>query len=201
MRAVLTAVLVMSFVGAAVAEEMELGAEWVPLFNGKDLSGWRKEGEAVWTVENGAIIGTQGEGYKGGNLLTEKEFDNFELLVTFKVKWPANSGVWFRYRPGILGYQVDILELAKYGCTVGSIYTKGGFISKFTDESIVRKDDWNTIWVRADGTYIEVKVNDVETAVFEDTRYSVGAIGFQVHGGKQFEDMKIIIKEAKIKGP
>ena len=33
----------------------------VKLFNGKDLTGWEATGNAKWVVEDGMLIGTQGE--------------------------------------------------------------------------------------------------------------------------------------------
>ena len=37
-------------------------AAWKPLFDGKTLAGWKPDGKAVWTVENGCIVGVQGPG-------------------------------------------------------------------------------------------------------------------------------------------
>ena len=68
---------------------------WISLFNGKDLEGWKHEGTGIFKVEDGCLIGTQTDG-KGGKLYTTREFDNFECRFTYKVKWPANSGIWFR---------------------------------------------------------------------------------------------------------
>ena len=44
------------------------GAKQVSLFNGKDLTGWRK---ANYVVVDGVIV------CKGGNLVTEKEYSNY----------------------------------------------------------------------------------------------------------------------------
>ncbi len=45
-------------------------AEWTPLFNGADLSGWNIIGDAKWTVENGELIAADGNGYA----ITEKRY-------------------------------------------------------------------------------------------------------------------------------
>lgn len=39
----------------ALAQPRDTG--WVPLFNGKDLTGWKVVGPERWTVENGTILG------------------------------------------------------------------------------------------------------------------------------------------------
>ncbi|MGE0376204.1 MAG: family 16 glycoside hydrolase, partial [Planctomycetaceae bacterium] len=56
---VLLNVLVMGG-GPAVAQAAEPeGGEWTSLFNGESLEGWeRHSGEAKYTVEDGAIVGT-----------------------------------------------------------------------------------------------------------------------------------------------
>jgi len=114
-------------------------AAWTPLFNGKDLAGWKKPtGEAVATVEDGALVGTQTTG-KGGDLFTEKEFDNFELRFTYKVVWPANSGVWFRGK-----YQFDILKYKNPVAFSGTLYCPGKmFITKNLKEELENRDGWN----------------------------------------------------------
>ncbi len=49
-----------------------------PLFNGKDLSGWKGEG---YVVEDGAIVCTP----QGRNLITEETFANFVLDFEFQL--------------------------------------------------------------------------------------------------------------------
>ena len=73
------------------------GPQWQPLFDGQTLDGWRQTGSADWTVEDGILVGRHGPERVRGNLLTEKEYGDFELSVTFRAVWPANSGIWFRY--------------------------------------------------------------------------------------------------------
>jgi len=69
-----------SALGAARASS-ESG--WVPLFNGKDLSGWKNNGEERWVVEDGAILGESTHN-KYGYLTTEKTYRDFNLRLRFK---------------------------------------------------------------------------------------------------------------------
>ena len=67
-----------------------------PLFNGKDLSGWkvREAGDPkVWGAEKGLIY-VNGKG--GDWLMTEKEYSDFELQLEFKLPNAGNSGVALR---------------------------------------------------------------------------------------------------------
>jgi hypothetical protein len=73
----------------------------IPLFNGKDLGGWKMKGPgtAVWKVENGNLI-TPGN---GPELINDSKFENFKLHVEFKADANSNSGVYLRGR-----YEVQV---------------------------------------------------------------------------------------------
>jgi len=78
-----------------------------PLFNGKDLSGWKGEG---YVVEDGAIVCSP----KGRNLITEETFSNFILDFEFKLAPGANNGLGIHY-PGTgdaayTGMEIQVLD-------------------------------------------------------------------------------------------
>ncbi|AKD57643.1 3-keto-disaccharide hydrolase [Spirosoma radiotolerans] len=69
--------------------------KWTSLFDGKTIKGWHsyhKEGVVGWSVEDGAMTpdGT------GGDLVTDKEYENFELEFEFKIPKGSNSGVVYK---------------------------------------------------------------------------------------------------------
>ena len=78
------------------------------LFDGKTLTGWHafnKTGEVKnWKVEDGAMV-CQGaaKDAHGGDIVTDKEFENFELSWEWKVDKGSNSGVMYH-----------VIESAKY---------------------------------------------------------------------------------------
>ncbi len=174
-----------------------------PLFNGKDLSGWTAEGSAVWEVKDGMLIGRQGKDNAPGDLFTNDAFDDFELKVTYRVVWPANSGVWYRYQSGAKAFQADILEYKNPFALSGSLYRPGipgkPFIAINTDQSIIDRAGWNTLVIRAVGDRQVVFLNGHKTADLRDPLSSSGKIGFQVHQGDQFGSMRIIIKGITIR--
>ena len=170
---------------------------WTPVFNGKDLTGWKPVGDADWSVQDGALIGQQSDG-KSGDLFTEEGYDDFELLVTFRVQWPANSGIWFRAPDGGPGYQMDILDLKEYGCATGSIWS-GDFLSRVTEENIINRDGWNTAHITAVGDHIKVTLNGIVVADIEDSKSAGGRIGFQVHKGEKYANMKIMIRDVRVR--
>jgi len=170
---------------------------WTQLFNGEDLAGWKPVGDAKWTVKNGVLVGQQNDG-QSGDLFTEESYGDFELVVTFKVEWPANSGIWFRAPGDGVGYQVDVLDLKEYGCATGSIWS-GDFLSKVTDERVANREGWNTVDIAALDDHIRVTLNGVVVADLEDGKHRSGRIGFQVHAGEPYANMKIMVREVKIR--
>ena len=77
--------------------EEEKAEGWQLLFDGEDLSQWRgfKQDSvpAGWTIDEHAIHFT-GEG-RGGDLITEDEYDSFELQLEWKIVEGGNSGIMF----------------------------------------------------------------------------------------------------------
>ncbi|MBS1598850.1 MAG: DUF1080 domain-containing protein [Bacteroidetes bacterium] len=72
----------------------------VPLFNGKDLTGWHAQGtNNQWIAENGVLKSPK----SGSNIMTDKTFDDFKLHVEFRYPPGSNSGVYLRGR-----YEVQI---------------------------------------------------------------------------------------------
>ncbi len=210
--AVLVMTAIMLTAGAAVAADDDAVKEakgdkqkdrekrgWTPLFNGKDLTGWKPEGNAVWKVEDGLLIGVQGPGGAAGDLFTEKDYDDFRLKVTFKMEWPANSGVWFRYQGPDKAYQADILEYKNPECYTGTLYCPGRmFLAMNTDPALVKRDDWNTMIILAKGDRLRIKLNGTEVADVRDDAMRTGRIGFQIHAGDEFKNMKLMVREMLI---
>lgn len=172
----------------------------VKLFNGKDLTGWEPIGKADWKVEDGVLVGTQGPGKAPGDLLTSASFGDFELTVTYKVVWPANTGIWFRYQSEKQAYQADILEWPDPVAYSGTIYCPGKmFLTINNDKGLEKRDDWNCMKIRAEGDHLQVWLNGTLVADVHETVTMTGKIGFQVHAGDQFANMKVMIREAVLK--
>lgn len=82
-----------------VREEQPKWGESIQLFNGKDLAGWKATGENQWSVEDGILTSPKA----GANLISEKKFDDFKLMVRFRFPEGSNSGIYLRGR-----YEVQI---------------------------------------------------------------------------------------------
>lgn len=101
-------ILLFFFIGTANAQntltKQEKKDGWKLLFDGKTLKGWHnfksdKIGEA-WAVVDGVIHlnKTQKEGFQvkgGGDIVTDGEFENYQLSVEWKIAACGNSGIIF----------------------------------------------------------------------------------------------------------
>ncbi|WP_246000861.1 3-keto-disaccharide hydrolase [Pontibacter diazotrophicus] len=81
--------------------EQEKEQGWSLLWDGETTEGWRgaykdKFPEGGWKVQDGELHVLEsggGESVHGGDIVTEKEYDAFDLQVQFKLTEGANSGI------------------------------------------------------------------------------------------------------------
>jgi len=177
--------------GSALAQAPP-GGGWVPLFNGKDLSGWKNNGNEKWWVENGEILAESAEN-KYGYLTTEKTYRDFLLRVKFRCDGKGNYGVFTRSRiygigrdgPDIEGTQVEVDP----DRDTGGIYESGGraWIAQNSAESIraFKQGEWNELEIAIEGRHVVTRLNGVQIVDFRDPapRFFDGVVGLQLHTG------------------
>src|SRR5437879_1650585 len=69
---------------------------WIPLFNGKDLTGWKvNENPATFSVQDGSIVarGPRSHCFYDGNVMGHS-FRNFELKLDVMTRQNSNGGVY-----------------------------------------------------------------------------------------------------------
>src|SRR5690606_35694392 len=67
---------------------------WELLFDGKSTNGWHaylKDNPEEWQVQEG-ILYTPG---KQGDIVTDREYENFDLVVEWKIEEQGNSGIFY----------------------------------------------------------------------------------------------------------
>lgn len=74
--------------------------EWIYLFDGHSLEGWHgynKSGPIMnWKIEDSALVCLgKAEVDIGGDIVTDAEFENFELVWDWKIDSGSNSGVLY----------------------------------------------------------------------------------------------------------
>lgn len=173
---------------------------WQPLFNGKNLKGWKRmNGQAEYKVEEGSIVGTSRMDKTNTFLVTDKEYGDFILEFDFKVDDFLNSGVQLRshsdpaYREGIIhGYQFEIDPSPR--AWTGGIYdeSRRGWLYPLTfhpeGRSAFKNNEWNTARIEAIGNNIRTWVNGVPCTNLWDDADGSGFIALQVHAVYKPED-------------
>jgi hypothetical protein len=97
-RTVLLAGLCLWIASSAQAQDYD---RWIPPFNGKDLSGWKRHPKqpGQWRVETDTLVGS---GDAVSHLFSERgDFGSFHLRVEAKINATGNSGVFFRSEDGL----------------------------------------------------------------------------------------------------
>ena len=198
-----------------------VAAEPVALFNGKDLSGWkRRGGKATYAVEDGAIVGRSVPNTYNTFLCTEKEYGDFELELDFKIDDTTfNSGVQIRShtRPEdkgerVYGYQIEIDPRTDRKWSGGLYYEAGKrqWLDDLTDNDAAREafrlGEWNHFRILVKGHRIQSWINGVPAADFTDTdekNFSPsGFIGLQVHQvGKERKPKEVRWRNIKLTEP
>jgi hypothetical protein len=171
---------------------------WVPLFNGKDFTGWkmvnppafvgvtkdRKEkgkdeptpGKefTLWQVKDGLIVG----GGPASHIFTEIEAEDFHYRVEAKINDKGNSGQYFRtkFEGGFpSGYEAQINATHSDKIRTGSLYPDGRTkLGEFRKDICVmndaphKPDEFFVQEVIAEGAHIQIFVNGKKTVDFTD---------------------------------
>ncbi len=181
------------------------------LFDGKSIEGWvQRGGEALYAVEDGAIVGRTVLDTPNSFLCPPKDYDNFLLEFEVKVDPELNSGVQIRshstpeYRDGrVHGYQVEI-DPTDRGYS-GGVYDEGrrGWLQNPEGNAEAMKafkgGEWNKYEVEAIGDRIKTWVNGVPVTNLVDGVDRSGFIGFQVHSAKQ-AGLEVRWRNVKLRG-
>lgn len=216
MKPFLSLILACSFASLSSAEE-----GFTPLFNGKDLTGWKVvNGAGKFSVDGECIIGT-GENVKSNTFLrTEKTYKNFDFRFEMKFDdLSGNSGMMFRglQKEGadgrVHGYQCEhdngkerawtagLYDEARRGWLApnkGDKNSTAAFSAQ--GQKITRWDDWNQIRIRCEGNHIQIWLNGEVRVDYKDEAPEFTPEGFfalQVHSGKscKIRWRNIMIKE------
>jgi hypothetical protein len=191
------------FCAAVILAIPAVGAEdWTSLFDGKSLAGWKVEGNGDWKVQEGAIVGRQGENFSGGDMYTDRQWGDFELEAEYKLSYPGNSGIWFHHAPPQVGYHVDLIDEPQHAdAFAGSLYVvKKGFVAKNSDPKSFRRNDWNRVRIRSIGDDITIVLNGKTVVHLKDATFPLpGAIGLQVHRGEAAKGMEVRYRKMRIR--
>ncbi|MBI2426163.1 MAG: DUF1080 domain-containing protein [Candidatus Hydrogenedentes bacterium] len=163
----------------------------IPLFNGKDLSGWKevRKNDATWSVEEGVLVAHAGSGYLQHERLTR----DFALQLYYRSGPAANGGVFFRWKgdDSDRGNEIQILDVAGVTMPSGSIYDKRRSVTH-----ALTPGEWTLMQIFVSGKECRTFINGTEAA-YTNTLDKVwpGHITLQMHNrntGIRFRDIDLI---------
>ncbi len=193
----LTGFLCSSLILGAAAVASGQSKDFVPLFNGKDLTGWRggdtfdhrkwlampeeerakknaewtADMQAHWRAESNELVNDG----KGKYATTEKDYGDFEFLVEYKTVAKADSGIYLRGVPQVQIW--DSTETSKFA--IGADKGSGGLWNNSKGapgkDPLVLADrpfgEWNQFRIIMVGSRVSVWLNDklvVDHALMEN---------------------------------
>lgn len=161
-------------------------AEWISLFDGKTLNGWKAaEHPGTFTVADGAIVvyGDRAHLFYEG-AVNNHNFTNFELKLKVMTFPGANSGVFIHtaYQDEgwpAKGYEVQVNNTQSDWRRTASIYAV-----QDVKEVYMKDNEWFDMHIIVQGKRIIVKLNDKVVNDFtegENGRLTGGTFALQGH--------------------
>ncbi|OFY67652.1 MAG: hypothetical protein A2V64_00795 [Bacteroidetes bacterium RBG_13_43_22] len=157
--------------------QKEKNEGWILLFDGVSTNGWTTtRGQPVppggWEVINGCINTVIRD--KGGDIITENEYSDFELSVDFNITPGCNSGVKYFFTTyengGNLGCEYQILDDILGEDKKQANHLCGSFYDVLPPDESKKKvnppGEWNTLGVVAKGKSVEHWLNGVKILEF-----------------------------------
>jgi len=196
---------------------------WQLLFDGTSTSGWHKYGNTPagtsWKVADGTLYldasdTLNGKIRSGGDIVTDNEYENFELNLEWKVDTGANSGIIFyvnedsaKYEwPWNTGMEMQVLDNDRHPDAkipkhrAGDLYD----LISCSKETVKPALEWNKAGIRALNGKLDLFLNGenvVSTTLWDDNwkkliagskfkampnfgTFKKGRIALQDHGNK-----------------
>lgn len=151
---------------------------WILLFDGVSKNGWRtfkgKENDS-WEVTEGTLHCKPFDGNeKRADLLTETQYEDFELAFDWKISAQGNSGVIFRAteeyeKPYFTGPEYQVLDDGGYP---GEVKEQNFTAANYDMQAPVNKSmnpvgEWNSSKIVANGNHIEHWLNGMKVLEYE----------------------------------
>jgi len=159
-----------------VLTDEQKAAGWRLLFDGQTTNGWHGYGKdhfpAGWVVQNGCLVRVG----PGGDIVTDEEFDNFELELEWRISAGGNSGIFFRVGEGPpyrwvweTGPEMQVLDNAEHPDGQNPLTSAGSNYALHAPLRDVTQPlgFFNQVRIVADGPHIEHWLNGVKIVEYE----------------------------------
>ncbi|WP_346859110.1 DUF1080 domain-containing protein [uncultured Draconibacterium sp.] len=203
--------------------EQEIRDGWELLFDGKSTDNWKTfNGGKVtgWKVINGELHNSGVGSDHGGDIITKKQFENFELYLEWKVAPESNSGIFIHVQEGLTdaiyesGPEYQLIDDKGWPTKLEAYqYTGANYgINAPKNAKVAPIDEWNRSRIIVNGPHVEHWLNGSKVVEYElwtkewealkakskwaeAPHYGMsknGHIGLQDHGGLTlFRNLKI----------
>lgn len=152
----------------------EAAAGWQLLFDGESLSQWRSYREDSvndgWGVENGCLTRLG----RGGELISRKQYGDFELKLEWRISEAGNSGIFIRGDESgrnihHTGYEMQVLDNAGHSDAEIPSHRAGAYYDMIVPDHDTSQPVgyWNRVHIIARGPSVEFWLNERLTAKFE----------------------------------
>jgi hypothetical protein len=147
---------------------------WQLLFDGHTTGGWRgfrqEAPPAGWVVEGGALVREAG----GGDLITRKQYHNFELALEWKISPGGNSGIMYRVTEAAeatyeTGPEMQVLDDAKHADGASRLTSAGACYGLYPAPAGVvhPAGEWNQVRIVVRDHHVEHWLNGVKVVEYE----------------------------------
>lgn len=148
---------------------------WTLLFDGSTLAGWRgfREPTGVaraWRVEDGTIV----RAAEGPDLITEKEYGNFELALEWKLAPGGNSGIMYLVTEDneetyFSGPEMQVLDDARHPDGGNRLTSAGSDYGLYAAPAGIVKPagEWNKVRIVLRWPHVEHWLNGVKVVEYE----------------------------------
>jgi hypothetical protein len=157
----------------------EKKAGWKLLFNGTNTEGWhtylQKDASAAWKVQDGALALDQAakkNGAPGGDLVTNDEYENYELTLEWKISEGGNSGIIFGVHEDpqfkatyLTGPEMQVLDDAKHPDGKITKHNSGDLydLKKSEKNAVKPVGEWNKVKIQKKDGKLTFWLNGVKT--------------------------------------
>jgi len=160
----------------------EIAAGWTLLFDGETLNGWRDfkgtEVTAPWVVENGTLTALGQGSDSTGYIVTDRQYENFELAFDWKIAKGGNSGVLYhvlerpQYKtPYMTGPEFQVLDNEGFPAKVEDWQLAGADYAMHVADPAKTKlkpvGQWNQSKIVFDNGHVEHWLNGEKIVEFE----------------------------------
>jgi hypothetical protein len=163
--------------------DKEIEDGWVLLFDGQTLEGWRdfmgdSLNSATWMVEK-RTLSSQGTGNDStGYIVTEKEYENFEICFDWKIAEGGNSGLLYHVleRPGVSvpylsGPEFQIIDDKGFADPLEEWQKTAADYAMYAcdpEKKVLKKaGEWNSSKIVFDNGHVEHWLNEQKVLEFE----------------------------------